>query len=41
MKEVVIARLRDLIAYLERTPEPDWRHVRVELEALAKTLYRP
>lgn len=39
-REVVATRLRDLAAYLDRTPEPEWRWVRVELEAMAKTLYR-
>jgi hypothetical protein len=36
----VISRLRDLIDYLERHPEPDWRRVGVELEAVARTLIR-
>lgn len=39
-REVLAARLRDLAAYVERTPEPDWRSIRVELEAMAKTMYR-
>ena len=40
MRQVVIDRLRDLTAYLEVTAEPDWGHVGVELDALARTLYR-
>jgi formamidopyrimidine-DNA glycosylase len=37
---VLAGRLRDLAAYVDRTPEPDWRYLRVELEAMAKTMYR-
>jgi hypothetical protein len=37
-RAIVIARLRDLLDYLEAHEEPDWRRVGVELEALARTL---
>ena len=40
MRAIVIARLRDLVDYLEMHEEPDWRRIGVELEALAHTLIR-
>lgn len=37
---MLAGRLRDLADYVERTDQPDWRWLRVELEAMAKTMYR-